>query len=115
MKFKFQVVRMKNYLRLFKSNSKNKSHIAENYISFEKLKSLYTKIAVCNSLARNVEISMLNSIDKFIEKVFIYHCYILQKDNSVLLILKISELKHLVAKFHLETSLIILISLKETA
>ena len=37
-----------------------------------------------------------------------------EKDNSLLLILKISELKHLVAKFHLEISLMILILLKET-
>lgn len=74
------------YLRLYKvnGNSVNTSHpvaIAENFISLEKLKSFSTKIAIFNSLPDNMDIKMITSLDLFIEKIFIYHCYIFSKDN----------------------------------
>jgi hypothetical protein len=73
------------FLRLYKVNKNNSqisSHITENFISFEKLKSFSTKIAIFNSLPDNKDINLITSLDLFIEKIFIYHCYIFSKDNS---------------------------------
>jgi hypothetical protein len=78
------------YLRLYKvisTISTGKDHrapssIAENFISFEKLKSFSTKIAIYNSLPDNKDINKINSLDLFIEKIFIYHCYIFSKDQT---------------------------------
>jgi hypothetical protein len=59
--------------------------VAENFISFEKLKSFATKITLFNSLPEYIDLHMLLSLDDFIEKVFIYHCYIFAKEGNILL------------------------------
>lgn len=59
--------------------------IAENTIQFSKLKSLVEKLYLSHALPRMIDLNLIDTLDLFIEKVFIYYCYIIKKENKIVL------------------------------
>lgn len=59
--------------------------LAENTINFSKLKSLVEKLCLNYALPRIIDLNLIDSLDLFLEKVFIYYCYIIKKDGKIIL------------------------------
>ena len=57
--------------------------IAENIISFSKLKGLVEKLCLLYSIPRIFDINLINTLDLFLEKVFIYYCYLIKKEGKI--------------------------------
>ena len=71
-------------LKLYEENNES-NIISENTISFNKLKNLVEKLHISNALPRIINLSLIDNLDLFLEKVFIYYCYIIKKENKIIL------------------------------
>jgi len=57
--------------------------IAENIISFSKLKGLVEKLCLFYAIPRIIDINQIDTLDLFLEKVFIYYCYLIKKEDKI--------------------------------
>jgi hypothetical protein len=71
-------------LRLYEEGESS-TVIAENVISYTKLKGLVEKLCLSYAIPRIIDVNLIDTLDLFLEKVFIYYCYLIKKEGKILL------------------------------
>lgn len=57
--------------------------VAQNFITFTKLKGLIEKLCLSYAVPRIIELNLFDTLDLFLEKVFIYYCYLIKKEGKI--------------------------------